>query len=361
MQKVVSREDRNLDLFRAIAVLAVLADHVGIATGLTVNGLAWLGRAGVLAFFVHTSLVLMGTMESLVGMPHWVRTFYVRRAFRIYPLAIVAILLTLAVRMHPMIPVIGAPRAYEPHSSATVGSNLLLVQNLTGHENVLAVLWSLPLELQMYVVLPFCFILARRSVWWVVLIAAAAMIVSPFQETQAFRSAWRLTVIPFVPCFLSGVLVYALWKSRPDLRRAPSWLMPVGVGLAFVVLYVAARNSRVSSGMAWAFCLILGMVITCARELPGSLWTRIAHQIAKYSYGIYLLHAFALWVAFVPFARTPMYVQWAVFAVLLGVLPWVAYHAIEAPLIRVGKRLTHNSVESGSRAAVIGAVEIGAK
>ena len=57
----------NLDLLRAIAVLLVLAQHVG--SKMHIEHIAWaptrcpLGLFGVLLFFVHTSLVLMYSME----------------------------------------------------------------------------------------------------------------------------------------------------------------------------------------------------------------------------------------------------------------------------------------------------------
>lgn len=90
--------ERNLDVLRAIAVLGVLTNHTANAlAGHALPWADWMGRAGVQAFFVHTSLVLMGSMEK-DGAPQrggWVGSFYIRRAFRIYPLAIVVIAIVL--------------------------------------------------------------------------------------------------------------------------------------------------------------------------------------------------------------------------------------------------------------------------
>ena len=61
------------------------------------DGLPKLGRFGVLLFFVHTALVLMSSIERQgTHRAGWVRAFYVRRALRIYPLAVVTILLVAA-------------------------------------------------------------------------------------------------------------------------------------------------------------------------------------------------------------------------------------------------------------------------
>ena len=78
----------NLDFLRTVAVLLVLAQH--LCTRLHVEHIGWapttsLGPFGVLLFFVHTSLVLMSSMErsGLSGVL-LLKDFYIRRIFRIY-------------------------------------------------------------------------------------------------------------------------------------------------------------------------------------------------------------------------------------------------------------------------------------
>src|SRR4030088_949687 len=92
-------QDRNLDVLRAIAVLLVLFDHVGVFLNRSRGALEsfwFIGNTGVIIFFVHTSLVLMRSLERTRarGLRGWVRAgdFYIRRAFRIYPLAITTVL-----------------------------------------------------------------------------------------------------------------------------------------------------------------------------------------------------------------------------------------------------------------------------
>ena len=92
----------NLDILRAIAVLTVVVDHL-VPTlrfhGYEVPHLVQLltlhiGNAGVLAFFVHNSLVLMYSLERAggAGRGAWFWRFYLRRGLRIYPLALKAAL-----------------------------------------------------------------------------------------------------------------------------------------------------------------------------------------------------------------------------------------------------------------------------
>src|SRR5471032_3062012 len=93
--------ERNLDILRAVAVLAVLASHTVVFAGIRGLWASWLAIAGVQAFFVHTSVVLMASLErdDAPASAGWVRRFYVRRVFRIYPLAwaVIAVILVLHV------------------------------------------------------------------------------------------------------------------------------------------------------------------------------------------------------------------------------------------------------------------------
>jgi peptidoglycan/LPS O-acetylase OafA/YrhL len=139
--------ERNLDVPRAMAVLLVLGDHAIAATGVHATG-GWnwaIGRVGVLFFFVHTSQVLMPSLERGGASPDWVRRFYVRRAFRIYPPAVVVLVAALArLPAHVTFDGWDMVRGFPP--CRTLLSDLLLVQNVTGALDIQGVFWSLPLE-----------------------------------------------------------------------------------------------------------------------------------------------------------------------------------------------------------------------
>jgi hypothetical protein len=87
-------QEPNLDFIRAFAVLCVVLRH--IASALAIPSTPWfqpqaLGIFGVLLFFVHTSLVLMLSLDRQQHRrvtPAWrfYCSFLVRRFFRIYPL-----------------------------------------------------------------------------------------------------------------------------------------------------------------------------------------------------------------------------------------------------------------------------------
>jgi peptidoglycan/LPS O-acetylase OafA/YrhL len=116
------------------------------------------GRWGVLIFFVHTCLVLSYSLER--NSAFW--PFLARRVFRIYPLSVVVVLCVVALAIPVGFP--GDHFSLPNREPSNVLLNLLLLQNISGGISVLAPLWSLPYEMQMYLLLPALFYLISRRI-----------------------------------------------------------------------------------------------------------------------------------------------------------------------------------------------------
>ena len=334
--------ERNLDVMRAVAVACVLIDHVGLLfspTGVWLQELTRMGSAGVTIFFVHTTLVLMSSLERQSAEGHGIRTFYLRRAFRIYPLAIATVLLVVIAGVPRAIPAIGVHAAATLHPATQIAANLALVQNLFGLDDVLGPLWTLPAEVDMYLLLPFCFVVARRGAREMLLLFAAIVAAYLVVHTQAIRGAWRLSVFDSGPLFFAGVLAYHLLRTR-GRPVAPSWMLGVSL-CAAIAVRLLVPETRFLDVLGWLPALLLGLTLPFIAELPSSPLTRAGHTIATYSYGIYLLHFPLFWFAFDVCRALPLSLQAAVAIVGLGVVPWAAYHAIEAPGIRFGRNVAH--------------------
>lgn len=325
----------NLDLLRSLAVSFVVMSHLLLDKGLVKP---WgydtqiLGTLGVLIFFVHTCLVLMLSLERQAdsdGQAPTTLSFLVARAFRIYPLSVVAVVLLSSIELMQL----GAGP-----DLGTFLSNLFLIQNITGSPSVTPVLWSLPFEFQMYFFLPALYLWTqhsgRRGAGRIVLLwgACVALVI-------AF---WRLGVdynlIRFFPCFLPGVLAFCQ-------RRSPRTWSP-GVLFAYVGAMVVLYPSLVGCGinatfLSWLICLGLGLLIPRCREIRSAFLGTAGSVIARYSYGIYLIHDPIRHVAFYTLAGLSPLASWMVFFGAVGGLSWLAYHCIEKPGIELGKTLAN--------------------
>jgi peptidoglycan/LPS O-acetylase OafA/YrhL len=333
-------ESANLDFLRAVAVLLVFITHLyGIYTG---KGAKWdffwhIGQLGVLMFFVHTCLVLMWSLERS-GLNGWrvFVPFYVRRAFRLYPLSVVCVLIAYCFDAR--------------WSPVNLWPNLTLTQNLFFTDKpvippTLTPLWSLPLEVQMYIVLPVLFLILRnRSLKLLALLWSSSIPIALLQP------GWgeRFEIFKYAPCFLGGVVA---WRLMRDTARLPGWLWPLAI-VAASLTWMTAAQSYLPLHIA-AFGICLGLAIPLFREIPWSHIRTASRITARYSYSIYLSH-FPIMVYVFSDPRDPRFklirqlppmkhlsrtAHFALFLLLSVIAPPALYHLIEKPGIRLGHKL----------------------
>ena len=319
-----SSDSTNLDLLRSIAVLCVVANHLWDTamgkTGRMGSDISWhIGQLGVSMFFVHTALVLMWSLERQkeTGVSMF-RVFYIRRLFRIYPLSIFCVLFVfLVLPEHWAVP--------------TLLANLSLTQNLVYKPDMIYVLWSLPLEVQMYLLLPFIFLFCRpRPLLWVFVIWVASIPLALAQHALCPR----FDVFSYAPNFLGGIIAWKLLRGR--VKQLSAWLWIPAIPLVSTVWLVSSRQHNM--WYRWAFGLALGLAIPFFADISWHWLRRTAQTIAKYSYGIYLTHTTILWFAFTYLASHNRTVQWTALILLSAAVPVIVYHTIEAPMVALGKR-----------------------
>jgi peptidoglycan/LPS O-acetylase OafA/YrhL len=129
--------------------------------------------------------------------------FYTRRAFRIYPLAILTVVAVAALRL-PAAPWVPRHSLHWP----TLIANVLLVQNISGHESIPKTLWSLPFEVQMYILLPWLFAIrtkVRPASQWLTALSLAMLALWAFPAVGE--------VIRYFPCFCAGMVAWQLLRS----------------------------------------------------------------------------------------------------------------------------------------------------
>lgn len=312
--------NRNLDILRAIAVSVVLVAHCLPKS----SPQQALGHYGVLIFFVHTALVLLLSLDRQGEAPGLARRFYLQRAFRIYPLSVLCVLVSLGCRIS------WPEAAFTPHSGLSITANLLLVQNFLAGPSVSAPLWSLPFEVQMYIVLPAIFLLLRRGTK--VTILAVISLALPIAEAlvRPLSGGW-LTI--YVPCFMGGVLAYSRYRCR---RWLTWWLWPGVVGAFGIFYWITGQVVPCQ----WLVCMGLGLLAPVFREAPAGLLSKVAGLIARYSYGVYLAHVPLLWLCFQRLPGLPPAIRWLLFVPLMCIVPVALYHLIEEPMIRSGKAIS---------------------
>jgi peptidoglycan/LPS O-acetylase OafA/YrhL len=334
-----SQESTNLDFLRSFAVLLVFFGHLSFFHQLLTLGplnLSLMGGLGVMFFFVHTALVLMLSLERQQkeqGDDRLFMSFMIRRCFRIYPLSIAAVLLVVAFHLPLTTVSYWHFQGIKP-DGGDVFSNLFLVQNFSSRVSILGPMWSLPFEMDMYVFLPWLYLLLRpnRSIRRIALVWIIAVAFNLFY----IRYVNNPSFLGFVPCFLAGVLAYQLQRSNYR-RRLPAFLWPLVVAMLAAFFLVDGLGEHWVK--KWTTCLFLGLAVPFFSRVSASWLVVASHFIAKYSYGIYLTHFFCIWFAFERLGNLPALAKIPLFVALAVGLPILFYHLLEEPLIRAGKRV----------------------
>ncbi len=346
----LTANSRNLDLLRSFAVLLVVGFHLAKLFNwkLEILRVTDFGLLGVMFFFVHTTLVLMFSLErqsASLGKSLFL-PFMARRCFRIYPLAILVVAFVFLFRI-PSDLQFGKFNLLH-QSAGNVVANVLLVQNVMLQKANPGVLWSLPLEIQMYVALPALFLFVSRvkspwavvALWWIAVglwfsVGLASGMLPLSQGSIRSPAEALLKFTRFAPCFLPGLIAYKFWRRA---RILPWWLWPIFLALCSGTFLWLSGSRPIETG--WFICFGLGMCASLFQEIPRNGIAWMAERVARYSYGIYLIHYLALWLGFVVCRRLNVGLQAAVFALLLVSLPVILYHTVEAPLITVGVRVS---------------------
>lgn len=229
-----------LDALRGIAALSVAIYHFALP-------FYWLhidkgprnfgdpGIFGVMLFFLVSGYIIPASLERRGD----VRSFWAGRYFRIYPVVIVTVVLSLVLlpRNHSVI----QGFAFD-HPLLSLAGNGLMFQDLMGIPNVIGVMWTLSYEMLFYFFVTALFVTGRhrQSAPIAMGFAAAALVLGAWLPlgtlTAGGLPATRHLVLAAAIIVVTAMV--CIFTGRADLARRGG-VMLGGLGLVLVLL-----NSR---------------------------------------------------------------------------------------------------------------------
>jgi peptidoglycan/LPS O-acetylase OafA/YrhL len=348
----------EIDGLRGIAIWLVLLGHffvleysreLGGVSPLALN----LGRKfpwGVDLFFVISGFLIGGILLDHRHSRALLKTFYLRRALRIWPLYFLIVLLLMGPMYYMGFP---AQARYVPYwSYLFFGHNLWMS---AGFWALFAFgpLWSLGVEEQFYVVAPLLFRRASdasiNALIWVAIGAAIAMrsacIYLPSIDPGTFTLC-RLDAIAlglFGACLIRNRTM-AGWPGLDSRRlsRLVALLLPGFVGLVICSRLPTCLEPLAPSYVSVFFLAVLLLAISHTEGIVArSLRQPLLVTSGKYCYFLYLFHYTVL-------DNVGLVIENRLLArlVALGVLFFfaaVSWRLLEAPLIALGHRHCYDS------------------
>jgi peptidoglycan/LPS O-acetylase OafA/YrhL len=353
----------ELDVLRFIAFLFVFMTHrtdlapIDQARHPWFHAFAQIGVYGVPVFFFLSAFLITELLErerSATGTID-VRAFYARRILRIWPLYFL-VFFGLVLLNH-VLPGAGADSPAKWLFFMLFAGNWYITFN-GWIEYPVNPMWSLSVEEQFYIVIPFLASLGRRAL---VAVNVAVIAVSygvivwyarGFTTPPGFSGQWTNSFVHF-QFFAGGMLLaLALRGRRPDWHvaiRTGLWLVAIAAWLAASSVFGIKADfphATVTESLAgWSLVLggaalmLIATLGTPQRFLPAPLV-----YLGRISYGLYLTHIFFFWLVYDKFKPwlaglgddVGMLLALAATVAVASVL----YRTFETPFLRLKRRFT---------------------
>lgn len=319
---------RELDSLRGIAATLVVLAHFSNADGFRYLYRFSLAQIPVLVFFGLSAFLLCYLCERRFD----IRNFIASRIFRIVPLYLLVVAITLTVASLD-------PYAAKDELTKNTIAKLWLIVGFTfnwdliygdnGTLTEIRHLWSLCVEMQFYLVIAIAFPWLRKLRAWQAI--AGALVVGttfrfltlgpPFQYTNSFS---HIEVFAF-----SGIAGVAAARGVVlQVRVWPYALSLLAIGFVWQKVLPKPEYQYLSG----LFYPVIGAII--AISLPNLKSKVLAlpalAAIGQWSYGIYLWH-FPVRLFVEPFASGP-YTFFVLYIALTFVIAYVTYRLVERPI-----------------------------
>jgi len=302
-----------LDGLRGIAILLVLMRHsiFGIETHskwlstlLAAGQLTW---SGVDLFFVLSGFLIGGILLDARNSPNYFKTFYIRRAYRIFPLyyALTALFLF----RHLPFRVLGdlPPLSIPWFSYLTLTQNFWMAHLGWFGGRGMLVTWSLAIEEQFYLTIPLLIRKLRpERLLWVLL---GVIVGAPLLRTAIYFTMPHgpFTCFALMPCradalclgVLGAYLVrkpdfWGLLQQRRDLRYLVTGIFSAGVVFMICRQYDQFSAFMVTFGWTWvAMFYVCCLLLAVSRDvgiLQLALQNRMLMRLGTLAYCTYLIH-----------------------------------------------------------------------
>ena len=327
----------------------------GLAAWMVVYSHYWAGADSgwQILRFTFTGVDLFFVLSGFVFAPYFfdrplrANAFAVRRFFRIYPAYLLALLIYFGMKLQA-----GQPLAYWWQHLVFA---YLQSREMAFYYN--PVFWSLPSEVEFYLLLPLLSWCCRGRLMNFVALALAALmlrVLIGYGSNSAMQN-YTYILMHHLPGMLLEFLLGACawWLSQRGLRwGVRALLLAAGVALWLVLARFFAQLGDAGINASWArgqmgwlaalsfACMVTASMgrLTSLKSAPPAL-VRVALWAGRLSYGSYLFHIAALRLL-QPYDRFFGVIDVTFIAALLTLLvSWLSYRVWENPWRRFGRRL----------------------
>lgn len=308
----------GLDELRGIAILLVVIFHyVTRSIDPTVSVIAkylfhltYYFNSGVDLFFVLSGFLITKRLLLTKGTPGFLKHFFQNRIRRILPLYYFVLTLScIAISLG-----MGDHTSWSLSADVPLYSYFIFLQNEWMAVNntmgcrLLAIYWSLGIEIQFYLIIGilFCFFRPRKIMWVLILLALTALLLRHYDGTQIGRythfycrmdSVFIGAIIALV--FQKEYLLNLLHHHKKKLELI--FLIQLFISAALTFRLVRIPETYIPTHFALLFSTAVLLQLARTNNPPANMFSRVLIFLGKYSFGIYILHELVRAILFFSF------------------------------------------------------------
>jgi peptidoglycan/LPS O-acetylase OafA/YrhL len=357
----------ELDVLRFFAFLMVFCHHalphdpafwvkLGVPSFLAriISGAGATGAFGVSVFFVLSSYLITELLlreKDLIGTLD-VRSFYIRRILRIWPLYFA--FLALAVVLQWIVPGQHLTLRAGLWFSLLAGNWFIVFHGFPS--SVIFPLWSVSIEEQFYITWPT--VVRRVSEFGMLIIAGGLLVIATASRVYlgmhhaGESDVWCNTFVQLDPIAIGIIMAVLLRGEVPRFSRAArAALLAAGVtGLALGAMYFGIKNDPLTTArivFGYPSVAIGGalLLLSVLRNRKGAS-NRVLVYLGRISYGLYVFHVLGLLISdrivsdqTASLLRYSSRVGVALAATIL--MAAISFRWLETPFLSLKQRFTH--------------------
>lgn len=357
----------SLDGLRGLAIISILILHyivlpiVRSEESLLSSTVSWIGMhlwSGVDFFFVLSGYLIASILLRERHHSAYLVQFFIRRAFRIFPLYWVLLLsyIILSIFWKPLFTESTLlEHSYPFYAYAGLFQNFFLAQTGSYGGDFLAATWSLAIEVQFYCLVPF---LVRWFNWKQLLITCGLLIVFSLyaRVLHEYPASYSYPFCRGDGLFMGVAIAILIHQPAcidflERIKRHGSYIFAASIVCYILTAILMPHAGGIFNHFLFsiAYAGVLLVVLLDKAVFPNFFRTPLLVWLGQKSYGVYLFHYGILIITFHLLLHKPPrldYISdWGVVGLSLMitlVMVQLISKWIEMPMIAMGKRLASN-------------------
>jgi peptidoglycan/LPS O-acetylase OafA/YrhL len=353
---------KNLDILRFIAFILVFISHLNIKTSSNFINHFYnkLGAIGVDFFFVISGFLITYLLfyEKILFGKIEIKSFLLRRLLRIWPLYFLVLFFDLAYFLFTSDKAFDLNFLFYPFFLGNI-DRIINDLSTTGKFIDLNVLWSIAVEEQFYLIVPFVFffIIDQRNIFYFFLLFHLAVIVFKIfiihyanDTSLAYRNLQFNPFSSFDAISIGCLVSYlAHYKKHFLLKIINLKTICLAVFFSVVIIlliyfdYLFNENKYICEVLIIEILIFIFSIIilfNCFKKdndnTEGSIFINMFNFLGKISYGLYIYHFIVIF--FVSKYITENYLV-AIFSLVITILVSVfSFNYFEKPLLNLKKK-----------------------